>query len=182
MYEELYKTWKREKETSSLQPLPEDFYEKVANYIKRIREERRMLDNKTTKGKLIKIEFENVKKMIEEILRIRLEKILDTLKSGEEIPKNYLAREERRIGEKTLPIAEYFQELTKNLFQGKLPEASRGKERSKIVIRFLRDVPAIVGVDLKTYGPFKKEDVASLPIENARVLVRQGLAVEVEMG
>ena len=50
-----------------------------------------------------------------------------------------------------------------------------------MVVRFLKDVPSIVGVDLKTYGPFKSEDVASLPIENARVLIRQGLAVEVEL-
>jgi len=38
-----------------------------------------------------------------------------------------------------------------------------------------------MGVDLKSYGPFKVEDVASLPAENAKVLVKQGLAVQVEV-
>ena len=33
---------------------------------------------------------------------------------------------------------------------------------------------------MKTYGPFIVEDVASLPVENARILVKQGLAVLVE--
>jgi DNA replication initiation complex subunit (GINS family) len=33
---------------------------------------------------------------------------------------------------------------------------------------------------MKTYGPFKPEDVASLPQENAKILVKQGVAVEVE--
>jgi DNA replication initiation complex subunit (GINS family) len=33
---------------------------------------------------------------------------------------------------------------------------------------------------MKTYGPFKVEDVASLPIENAKVLIKQGLAEKVE--
>ena len=49
-----------------------------------------------------------------------------------------------------------------------------------VEIRFLKDVPTIVGADMKTYGPFKEEDVASLPAENAEVLIKRGVVVEVE--
>ena len=38
-----------------------------------------------------------------------------------------------------------------------------------------------MGADMKSYGPFKVEDVASLPVENAKMLVKQGLAVQVEV-
>ncbi|HEX69278.1 MAG TPA: DNA replication complex GINS family protein [Candidatus Bathyarchaeota archaeon] len=182
MYKELYEAWRREKESRVLQQLPKDFYGKVADYVKRIREETRMLDNKTVKGRLIKTEFENVKKMIGELLKLRLEKILEKMKLGGEIPKNYLTYEEEKICEKTVPAAEYFQKLTKDIVQGRISEAAGEKEAGKMVVRFLKDVPAIVGVDLKTYGPFQGEDVASLPVENAKILIRQGLAVEVEMG
>ena len=96
MYEELYKAWKKEKETSALQSLPKDFYEKIAEYIRKIREESRMIDNKTIKGKLSKIEYENVKKMVNELLKIRLGKILDCLSSRKEIPKNCLVSEEEK--------------------------------------------------------------------------------------
>ena len=34
---------------------------------------------------------------------------------------------------------------------------------------------------MKSYGPFVVEDVASLPVENAKILVKQGLAVPVEV-
>ena len=34
---------------------------------------------------------------------------------------------------------------------------------------------------MKPYGPFKVEDVASLPANNAKILVKQGLAVLVEV-
>ena len=34
---------------------------------------------------------------------------------------------------------------------------------------------------MKTYGPFVAEDVASLPVENAKMLVKQGLAVSIEV-
>jgi DNA replication initiation complex subunit (GINS family) len=33
---------------------------------------------------------------------------------------------------------------------------------------------------MKTYGPFLAEDVASLPVENAKVLVKRGLAEAIE--
>jgi hypothetical protein len=46
----------------------------------------------------------------------------------------------------------------------------------KVLVRFLQDVPMIAGVDLKEYGPFKKEDIANLPKENADSLVKSGLA------
>jgi DNA replication initiation complex subunit (GINS family) len=42
-------------------------------------------------------------------------------------------------------------------------------------------VPAIIGSDMKTYGPFEAEDIASLPAENAKILVKQGLAEKVEV-
>ena len=180
MYKEVYETWKREKESRILQQLPKDFYRKVAEYIKKIREETRMLDTKTVKGRLIKTEFENVKKMLEEILRLRLEKILEMLKIGEDVPKSHLTSEEEEIFEETFPISERFQKLIKDLTQGRISEVTSGEKSGKVVIRFLKDIPAIVGVDLKTYGPFQAEDVASLPAENAKILIRQGLAIEVE--
>jgi len=43
-------------------------------------------------------------------------------------------------------------------------------------IRFLKDCAEIVGTDLKTYGPFKKDDVAALPKENASILIKLGIA------
>jgi len=112
MYDELYEAWKKEKENMELQPLPKDFYSKLADYVKSLREERRMLDRKTLKARLMHHEFENVKK--------------------------------------------------------------------RVLLRFLQEIPAIIGSDMRTYGPFKAEDIATLPIENARVLVEKGIAVEVE--
>ena len=54
------------------------------------------------------------------------------------------------------------------------PEVSKPSEL--VPVRFVQDVPQIIGVDLKTHGPFKAEDIASLPKENAEALIKQGLA------
>jgi len=45
-----------------------------------------------------------------------------------------------------------------------------------IEVRFLKDTAAIVGTDFKTYGPFKKDDVAALPSENAKIFIKMGIA------
>ncbi|MEM3703874.1 MAG: hypothetical protein QXX79_05615, partial [Candidatus Bathyarchaeia archaeon] len=50
-----------------------------------------------------------------------------------------------------------------------------------VVLRFLGEVPEIVGLDMKIYGPYRPQDVASMPVENAKILVKQGLAEKVEV-
>jgi len=45
-----------------------------------------------------------------------------------------------------------------------------------VKVRFLKDMPAIVGADLKVYGPFAKDDVVELPKVNAEVIVKQEIA------
>ena len=47
------------------------------------------------------------------------------------------------------------------------------------ILRFLQPVLAFIGVDMKTYGPFQKEDVATVPARNARNLVAKGCAVAI---
>jgi DNA replication factor GINS len=51
----------------------------------------------------------------------------------------------------------------------------------RILVRFIRDIPAIIGVDMEPYGSFKAEDVATLPLENVESLVKQGVAVKLEV-
>lgn len=54
--------------------------------------------------------------------------------------------------------------------------------QTKVTLRFLKDAPAFIGIDMKSYGPFKAEDVVSIPKLNANSLVREGLAVEIVAG
>ncbi len=64
----------------------------------------------------------------------------------------------------------------------KLLESISARMRSKqIVVRFLKPTEAFVGVDMNKYGPFQQEDVASLPFENARVIIEGAAAIEVHV-
>lgn len=48
-----------------------------------------------------------------------------------------------------------------------------------IMVRFLDSMDQFVGVNMNKYGPFKKDDVAILPFENARSILESKKAVEI---
>ena len=55
------------------------------------------------------------------------------------------------------------------------------KEINYLLVRFLDKTPALVGIDLKNYGPFQKEDVANLPEKNAKILIFEKFAEKIEL-
>jgi len=181
MYNELYEAWIREKENAGLQPLSRDFYTKLVEYMRKIRAESRMLDEKTTKAKLLGHESKSVQKMVKELVLLRHQKTVKKMLTGETIPAEILTLEEEKLIKDLAPSFESFQSLLKDIQSGRLPQLELREKPKKRVLRFVKEVPAIIGADMKTYGPFKPEDVASVPIENAKILTKQGVAVEVEV-
>jgi len=180
MYEELYEVWLKEKENAEIQKLTEDFYVKVADYVKKLQEEKRMLDEKSVRAKILRRKTANVEAMVRELLRLRLEKIVRKALEGEKVSDNILVREEHRWNREMASLVEKFQFFSDKILRGKLVKALEEKPKT-IVVRFLKDVPAIIGADMKTYGPFMAEDVATLPFENGKALIEQGVAVKVEL-
>jgi len=47
-------------------------------------------------------------------------------------------------------------------------------------VKITSDVPEFMGTDLEPYGPFEAGDEASIPEENAEILVNRGNAEVVE--
>jgi len=181
MYDELYEAWRKEKENAEVQPLPKDFFDRLAQYVKRLREEGRMLDEKTTRARLLLRESKNVKKLCEELIQLRYEKVLRKVMAGETVVKEGLTNDEEKLFREIATSTESYQNFLKGVLSGRSPSVEVKERAKKRVVRFLQETPAIIGADMKTYGPFKPEDVASVPTENARILVKQGLAVEVEV-
>jgi DNA replication factor GINS len=202
LYDELYQAWKAEKENVEVQPLPKNFFTRLAQYFKRLKEESRMLDDRTVRARLLLEESKNAKRLSEELIRLRYEKVLEKTKAGEHVPTDGLALEEEKLFKDASGSAEAFASFLKDVLSGKSSDAKtsiaeeipqKGIKNSpddgetavigarKSVLRFMQPVPRIIGADMKPYGPFKPEDVASVPAENAKVLVKQGLAVEVEV-
>jgi DNA replication factor GINS len=182
LYDEVYDAWRKERESTELQPLAKDFYARLAGYVKRIREETKMLDERTAKARLIKHELRNARRLIKSLVQLRYEKIFRAATAGETISTEVLTEEEERLCGKMLPLAESYQEFLQSILLGRLLPSEETKEKPKrVLVRFLKDLPAIIGADMKAYGPFRTEDVGTVPAENAVVLVKQGIAARVEL-
>ena len=188
MYDELYAAWQFELENTELGGLSPDFYTRAADYMRRIKEENRMLDKKTVKAALLEHELERVKCMLHELVWSRYKKLVAVLTESQKIPIG-LAVEEENMCTSLLSFAESYQKFTEKLLQGQVssqvssevPKADVKKVHKRVTLRFVKSVPAVIGADMKTYGPFMAEDVSSVPVENAEILVKQGLAELVDV-
>lgn len=181
VYHTVYECWKAENASSELTKLPENFYHTVVEYLKKAKEEARMIDLKTLKASLLKTELENVKQMVRELAKLRCMKLTQMWLNSEKIPSDLLTAEEENFFKHGSNFAREYQNFIEGIIQRQTLTHGLEHERKNIILRFLEDTPAIVGIDLKTYGPFKKEDVASLPVENAKILVQRGLAKDISL-
>jgi DNA replication initiation complex subunit (GINS family) len=185
MYDELYAAWRFEVENAELGGLPPDFYARAADYLRRIKKENKMLDKKTVRASLLEHELEHVKCMLHELVWARYKKLVALITESQEIPSDLLAVEEESMSAVFLSFAESYKKFAEQLLSGHIlsqaSNASEKKNHKRVVVRFIKNIPAIIGADMKTYGPFMVEDVASVPAKNAKILVKHGLAEEVEV-
>jgi DNA replication initiation complex subunit (GINS family) len=206
MYNELYTAWRREIDQPSLGGLPANFYSRLSEYLKRISQEN-LQDNKSVKANLLEHETQNVVRMLNELLTVRYRKLLDIITQSQKVPTELLTIEEVKMSENFMAFSSSYQKFSRDLMQGQTLkiEASSAPRieaqtetkvapletkpvavqtastHKRAVLRFTKAIPSIIGADMKTYGPFMVEDVASVPAENAKMLVKQGLAVLVEV-
>jgi DNA replication initiation complex subunit (GINS family) len=185
MYDELYAAWRFELENSALGGLSSDFYSRTADYLRSIAEEIRMMDKKTVKSALLERELERVKCMLQELIWTRYKKLVSLIDENQKLPLGLLTDEEESLWTSFVSFAESYHEFSDKLLRGQVSsqglKARAGKARKRVVLRFITAVPAVIGADMKTYGPFMVEDVASVPVENADILVKQGLAKKVAL-
>jgi len=191
MYNQLYAAWQREIDDPTLGALPSDFYVKIAEYLRRIKEEDKILDKKSVKMNLLLHESANVERMLKELLDIRYRKLIKTVTKNQKAPVG-LTIEEARMVETFADFTKAYRKFADKLMEGQIVESAKAPAKAEIkveiapaskrsTIRFIKSIPAIMGADMKSYGPFVAEDVASLPQQNAQILVKQGLAVLVDV-
>ncbi len=189
MYDELYAAWRLETENGELGRLPSDFYVRLTDYLRRSKEEEKTSGEKTLKAALLEHERVNSTRMTQELITVRYRKIAKLLVAGLKVPTDSLTNEEERLVNGISPSSEAFAKFATGILEGQtvkvnvgIPPASEPPVvHVRVTLRFIKPVPSIIGSDMKSYGPFQAEDVASVPVENARILVKQGLAKQVEV-
>ena len=177
IYDETFEAWRKEFASPELQSLRPDYYKDLAAHIRRLKEAQRNLDVKSLKASILEDELGRLQQLVQQLLERRLEKMAWMGGRGTQVQMGPM---ERWFFEEYTNIAQHLARVRDSLTWGRDPPSSPGKKRGTILVRFLKDVPSIIGVDLKAHGPFLKEDIASLPWENGESLIRQGTAVEVQ--
>lgn len=195
--------WLGEMESKDLQKPPPGFKEEMGKYLQQLEAAGGDL------AKIKAVEAERFRFMAEDLARLRREKICRAAYDGRSVEGLLFEDESGvEVGTETGTGAGAGTEAGAGLGGGTGGGGGRegGRERGrgailaapvqaleagrkgaepgeaaakKMLIRMLGDVPSLVGADLKTYGPYKKEDVALLPAPNAEALIKRGMAVEV---
>ena len=90
MYDELYVAWRLEIENGDLGSLPSDFYARTTDYLRRIKEESKMLDKKNVRANLLEKEMANARRIVEELISARYRKLIKMVMAGRKVPSDSL--------------------------------------------------------------------------------------------
>ena len=170
----LHNTVLRETENDSLLEIKQNFYQNLSDFIGNLRKQE--FDDVENKIKDTMIEM--VTELTSLLIHIRLEKI----SNSDDFDISYLLDEEKFILDSLDEQNERTEMILSATINGKskfLESLAENHKIKKVVIRFLDNVDEIVGADLEKYGPFKAEDIATIPYENAQALIAKNIATKV---
>jgi DNA replication factor GINS len=172
---DIYRMLKREIETGPIQQIEADTFQKIAAALG-------SLKGQGYDGIEAKVR-DRLTDLLATSARLLIEARLYKLHSGEAIDYSKLTDEEKYTLDGMSESAARIDEIVSATLKGrvKVLESISLRVRSKqVLVRFLKPIESFVGVDMNKYGPFQQEDVASLPLENARSLVESGVVVHVQ--
>jgi len=94
-----------------------------------------------------------------------------------------LTSEEQYILEPLIKFNKRNLEIIKSIEEGNYNflESLKDTQSKYTTVKFLNDTPSMVGNDLVKYGPFVKEEIATIPLENANILIKQNIAKELDV-
>jgi DNA replication factor GINS len=170
----LHNTVLRETENDSLSEIKPNFYRNLSDFIGNLRKQE--FDGVENKIKDTMIEMAT--ELTSLLIHIRLEKI----SNSNDFDISHLLDEEKFILDSQEEQNERTEMILSATINGKskfLELLAENHKIKKVVIRFLSEVDEIIGADLEKYGPFKAEDIATIPYENAQALIAKNIATKV---
>lgn len=169
----LYATLLRETENDTVQEVSPDLYISISNFVSKLKSEGYDGIESKVKDALVMI----ITDIVSLLLKIRLEKALNTAHTN-------LMNEEKFILDAQTEMEERKEMILSGLLNGKskfLESISQKHKTKPIVVRFLKETDQIVGADLEKYGPFKVEDIATIPYENAQALITKNIVAKIHL-
>ena len=172
----LHHTVLRETENDSILEIDPNFYRNLSDYIGNLRKQE--FDGVENKIKDTMIE------MVTELTSLLIEIRVDKISKSSDLEISFLLDEEKFILDSQEEQKDRIEMILSATINGKskfLESLAQNHKTKKVVIRFLNEVDEIVGADLEKYGPFKTEDIATIPYENAQALIAKNVATKVHL-
>ena len=116
---------------------------------------------KKAKSEYAKIQFENYCK---KRFRVIVQKSLENVESDNEL--------ETKI---SITIQDLLNEYKSNILNVNISPTER-REKVFKEVKLSQDVPEFIGEDMRSYGPYKKGEIISIPLRNAEILIREKVA------
>lgn len=167
----LYSFLLRETENDTIQEVPADLYISISDFIGNLKSEGYDGTEAKIKDELISIITETVSLF----LKIRLKKTINSNNTN-------LLDQERFILDSQSEMKERQDMVLSGTLNGKykfLESIAKNHKIKPVAVRFLKEIDQIIGADLEKYGPFKPEDVATIPYENAQALITKNIAAKI---
>ena len=164
----------RETESDAIQEIDVNFYREISDFIGNLKKQEFDGVESKIKNSLIQMATDLTSLLID----IRLSKI-SKLDEGD---YENLLDEEKFILDSEEEKKERTEMILSATINGKskfLESLSQNHKTKTVVVRFLKEVDEILGADLERYGPFKIEDIATIPYDNAQALISKNIATKV---
>lgn len=171
----LYSVLLREIENDHVQELDASFYTSLSEYLGKLKNEGYDGVENKIKNRLV----EMMTQIASLLLKTRISKV-----SHGGLETTNLLDEERFILESLQEQQERKEMILSATLNGRIKflETIAKKHKTRpITVRFLKDFDQFVGADFTKYGPFKAEDVATIPNENAQALIAKNISVKLTL-
>ncbi|MDV3278254.1 MAG: hypothetical protein LYZ69_07295 [Nitrososphaerales archaeon] len=164
-----------EEQSEKLTQIPADLYTNVASYAQLLRRTAGSANSEVA-NRLILRQSEFLESMVRKLLEVRAQKALALKAVAQLLPEE---RHLASVGETYGLKMRAFVDAVSSGQPSAVELARKSELERSTTVRFVKHVNELVGLDMRRYGPFEPEDLASLPAANADVLVASGEAVEV---
>lgn len=164
-----------ESQTEALMPLPTDFYSTLVAYSQKLKRSASSGGSEVSIH-LIATQSKMIESMVGQLLRLR------TRKAMQQNALLQLLPEERYVCSAEQKFQRRFQTMVEALSAGQpsfVEFAHLSESQRSVTVRFVKHVNELVGLDMRRYGPFEPDDVASIPAGSADILIAGGDAVEI---
>ena len=164
-----------ESKSDAILPLPTDFYSSLATYSQKLKRSASSGSSEISVH-LTSTQTRMIGSMVNQLLSLRTKKAMQQNALLQLLPEErYVCSAEQRFQKRFCTLIEAVSAGQPSFVEfAHLTESQRS-----VTVKFVKKVSELVGLDMRHYGPFEPNDVASIPAASADILIAGGEAVEV---